>query len=71
MEKHSEYKNAHCQGAFQFIIKSVEKPKDNFPFLYMELHLCRSKPHNISTKRDHLCCVFHVQVQSIQSRINK
>ncbi len=26
-------------------------------------HLCRSKPHNICTKRDHICCTYHVQVQ--------
>ncbi len=34
-EKHLEYKNAHCPGAFHFIIKSIEEPKDNLYFLYM------------------------------------
>ncbi len=49
MEQHLEYKNAHCPGVFQFIIKRMEEPKDNL----------------------HFCCIFHVQIQSIQKRTNE
>ncbi len=31
--KHLEYRNAHCPGAFEFVIKSVKEPKDNLHFL--------------------------------------
>ncbi len=45
IEKHLEYRNAHCPGVFQFVIQSVEEPKNNLHFLYMGLHLYRSEPH--------------------------
>ncbi len=38
---------------------------------YMGLDLYRCKPHIIRTKRDHLCCIYYVQVQSIQSRTSE
>ncbi len=70
-EKHLQYRNSHCAGTFQFVIKSVEEAKDNLHFLYICLHLYRSKLHNIHMKRDHPCCIFYVHVQSIQSRISE
>ncbi len=36
--------------------------------MYMKLHLCRGKPHNIHMKSDHLCCQFPAQVECVQSR---
>ncbi len=48
-EKDLEYR-AHWPGTFQFIIRSVEKPKNYLNFLYFWLHLCRIKPHNITRR---------------------
>ncbi len=48
---------------------SVEESINNLHFLYIGLHLYRSKPHNIHMKRDHLYCIVHVQVQRIQVQV--
>ncbi len=72
-KKHLDYRNVHYPGVFQFVIKSVEESIDIL-YLNVGLHLYRSKPHNIGMmKMDHFCCIFHVQVQSIniQSRTSE
>ncbi len=39
-------------------------------FLHMGLLSHDYKPHNIHTQRDHLHCIYHMQVQNKQNRIN-
>ncbi len=70
-EKHLDYRQALFPGALQLVIKNVQESIDYLHFLTMGLHIYRSKQQNIRTKRDHVCCIFHVQVHSIQSRTSE
>ncbi len=46
----------------QLLTKSVQDSVDNLHVLNKGLPLYRSKPHNIYTHRDHVYCIFCINI---------
>ncbi len=60
--KYLEYRNAHYPVAF--LVHHQKCRRVNRQFILLEYGVTSVY------KRDKLCCIFHVQVQSFQSRTN-